>query len=116
MNDAMDDEVKITVIATGFTRENLPVIHRKGRGAEAVAQHVEPTVEPVPEPEPEPVLEMRAEPVIEVQPPALPELPSEPPAYPAFAEPDRTMAAAAGAQLDDLEVPPVLRRERRHLN
>ena len=29
LNEAMGDEVKITVIATGFVRENLPVIQRK---------------------------------------------------------------------------------------
>ncbi len=31
LNEAMGDEVKITVIATGFERANLPAIERKGR-------------------------------------------------------------------------------------
>src|SRR5215813_7025153 len=37
MNESMGDEVKITVIATGFQRENLPMIERKGSRTAAVA-------------------------------------------------------------------------------
>ena len=36
MNEAMGDEVKITVIATGFQRENLPAIERKGARAAGI--------------------------------------------------------------------------------
>jgi cell division protein FtsZ len=111
MNDSMGDEVKITVIATGFTRENLPAIHRKTQTAEPVAA--------APEPEPERVIEMPVP--VAVQPPALPEEldSADPGAYPAYVEPERTMAAAASAPaagFDDLEVPPVLRRDRRFLH
>ncbi len=38
MNEAMGDEVKITVIATGFQRENLPAISRKSRTESPVMQ------------------------------------------------------------------------------
>jgi hypothetical protein len=41
LNEAMEDEVKITVIATGFQREGLPHLTRKS--------------EPIPEPAPAPV-------------------------------------------------------------
>src|SRR5271155_5676311 len=57
LNEAMGDEVKITVIATGFQRENLPAIERKHSRAHAVSQASAP-VAPVPQldlPEPEPV-------------------------------------------------------------
>ena len=37
LNEAMGDEVKITVIATGFERENLPRIDAQGRAAVAAA-------------------------------------------------------------------------------
>ena len=114
MNDAMGDEVKITVIATGFTRANLPAIHRKGQSAEAYVARAEVIEEEV---EPEPVL---------AQPPALPVeeiAPAEPQAYPAYVElppQELTMAAAANGAppqaYDDLETPPVLRRDRRLLH
>src|SRR5271163_659873 len=38
LNEAMGEEVKITVIATGFQRENLPAIERKKTAVEAVAE------------------------------------------------------------------------------
>jgi cell division protein FtsZ len=37
LNEALDDDVKITVIATGFQRDNLPTIHRRGRSVEIVS-------------------------------------------------------------------------------
>ncbi len=73
MNEGMGDEVKITVIATGFERANLPAIERRGAAAaepaplpadfpfDAQAKAGEPAVvaeipvvEAQPEPEPEP--------------------------------------------------------------
>ena len=36
MNEAMGEEVKITVIATGFERESLPQIERRVRQAETI--------------------------------------------------------------------------------
>src|SRR5271154_69163 len=51
LDEAMGEEVKITVIATGFVRENLPRIERRGTRTEAVA----PVAAHMPEPEPEPL-------------------------------------------------------------
>ncbi len=90
----MDEEVKITVIATGFERENLPQITRAlARKEEAQAEAPRaagPRIEPLPEPvaaapEPEPVIV--SEPAIAAEPP-LP--------------------------LDDLDMPAFLTRERRY--
>src|SRR5271170_63617 len=56
LNESMGDEVKITVIATGFQRENLPTIERKQSRAAAVPPPM-PAM-PAPQrdlPEPEPV-------------------------------------------------------------
>jgi cell division protein FtsZ len=113
LDEAMGDEVKVTVIATGFLRENLPRIERRSaRIEEAVAAPVHQT--PVAEErEPDPVPEPAA---------AAPE---EPPAM--------TMAAAAAVNrgsdpaapsstpapseplFDDLEIPAILRSRRRGL-
>ena len=102
LNESMGEEVKITVIATGFERDNLPAIERKKAFVEAVAQTapIEEPAEQMPqmemmEPEPEPI---HAE--------------SEPAPM--------TMAAAANSAppppapvFDDLDVPAILRRDRR---
>jgi cell division protein FtsZ len=107
LNENMGEEVKITVIATGFERENLPTIERRKGGAEPVAARA-----PVPEqmeiPEP-------------VQMEAAPEIAPE--SEPVQAEPESapmTMAASANAPappaaplFDDLDVPAILRRDRR---
>src|ERR1700677_1190542 len=100
LNETMGDEVKITVIATGFERENLPAIERKKSAAELASAPapIAPPAEQMemiePEPEPEPV----------------------------YAEPEpapMTMAATATAPppaaplFDDLDAPPILRRDRR---
>ena len=66
MNDAMDDEVKITVIATGFQRENLPQIARPSNWKTAMPEPVAEPVPPAPryvEPEPAPEPVAAAEPV-----------------------------------------------------
>ena len=69
MNENMGEEVKITVIATGFERESLPQIERRARQAESivietpmvmaasagVTSNVFTNYEPEPEPEPEPI-------------------------------------------------------------
>jgi cell division protein FtsZ len=98
LDEEMGEEVKITVIATGFVRENLPRIERRG------AHAAEPAPTPVAAAPPEPVYE-------------------EPePAEPVYEEAPMTMSAGAnngatnGAAeqiFDDLEVPAILRRERR---
>lgn len=88
MNESMEDEVKITVIATGFQRETLPEIGK--RWSEPVSVPA-PVFEPRPEPEPEPVAAA-----------PIPEPVPEPPPAPA---PEPVL-------LNDLEVPAVLRRNR----
>jgi cell division protein FtsZ len=108
LNEAMGEEVKITVIATGFERENLPAIERKRSAAEIASS-------PAPEPE-QPSLQME---LPEPEPVAVEAAPE-----PEQVEPDpapQTMAASANgtatppaAQLfDDLDVPAILRRDRR---
>jgi cell division protein FtsZ len=96
LNEALKDEVKITVIATGFQRDNLPQLARRAvAGAEAVMP------EPVPPP-PAPVMDMNHGSLFRDMPP--------PP--PAPAPPQETQETApVGA--DDLEVPAFMRRERR---
>jgi cell division protein FtsZ len=96
LNEALKDEVKITVIATGFQRDNLPQLARRAvAGAEAVMP------EPVPPP-PAPVMEpvMNHSSLFRDMPPTPPPPPQE------THEP-----APVGA--DDLEVPAFMRRERR---
>jgi cell division protein FtsZ len=108
LNESMGEEVKITVIATGFERENLPAIERRKTAAEASS---------VPAPE-EPALQME---LPEPEPVAV-EAAAEPEAV--YVEPEETpitVAAVANgtatppaAQLfDDLDVPAILRRDRR---
>jgi hypothetical protein len=98
MNESLKDEVKITVIATGFQRDNLPQLARRAvAGVEAVM----PVPEPVPPP-PAPVMEpiMSHASLFRDIPPV------PPPSAPEIQEP-----APVGA--DDLEVPAFMRRERR---
>jgi cell division protein FtsZ len=112
LDETLEDQVKITVVATGFERESLPTIQRKSRGAETSA----------------------AEPdAFEQQPPAQIELPDPEPAHAAAAPepaapepPPAAMAATANGApaphtnghadpiLDDLDVPAILRRRLVH--
>jgi cell division protein FtsZ len=75
LNEAMEDEVKITVIATGFQREGLPHLTRKS--------------DPIPEP-------VVTAPLFETPVAAAPPIVEEPP-----------------IQVNDIDVPAYLRRERR---
>ena len=100
LNETMGDEVKITVIATGFERENLPTIERRKIAAEVAAQPA-----PVPEqmeiPEPVPME-------------AAPEVAPEPePAPMTMAATANQPAPPAAPLFDDLDVPAILRRDRR---
>jgi cell division protein FtsZ len=96
LNESMDDEVKITVIATGFQRDNLPQLARRiDRDSEkAVAQSAghEP---PPPAPE---VTEPLYEPPIAAA--------SEP-------EPEIEEQIQTQIPLNDLDMPAYLRRDRR---
>ena len=115
LDEDMGDEVKITVIATGFQRENLPRIERRATKTEAVAlppppppldatQWVEEAEAAVPEPllvetpTPEPVREDPA-------PLAMAAAAMAPAASPAEIDP----------LFDDLEVPAILRSRRRNM-
>jgi cell division protein FtsZ len=112
MNEAMGDEVKITVIATGFQRENLPAIERKSsRTSTAVAQ-------PMVRTEPPPQME------ISVEEPMFAEAPDSTAAgvAPEAVDEEMVMSASAGAVVnghdalfDDLDVPAILRRDRRSI-
>src|SRR6202161_718208 len=52
LNETMGEEVKITVIATGFERENLPTIERRKSASDPAPAHVEQMEMQQPEPEP----------------------------------------------------------------
>jgi cell division protein FtsZ len=103
MDEEMGEEVKITVIATGFVRENLPRIERRGA-------HVES------DPAPAPVAAAPPEPVYEEPEPAEPLYEEAPMTMAAGVTNGATSGAANGStepMFDDLEVPAILRRERR---
>src|SRR5271155_2264383 len=74
LNETMGEEVKITVIATGFERENLPAIERKRVPAEAIAA---PAPAPVQMEIPEPV-QMEVAPEIVAEPEPLQAEPAPP--------------------------------------
>jgi cell division protein FtsZ len=121
LDESMGDEVKITVIATGFLRENLPRIERRASSAaEAPAAHVVPetVVEPplaaieheaAPEPEP------AAAPAVESLPDLFPEEEAAPMTMAAAATVPTVSPAVAESMLDDLDVPAILRSRRRGL-
>jgi cell division protein FtsZ len=114
MNESMEDEVKITVIATGFQRENLTQLDRRSSPiivntvtVTPVPVQVAPVVTPVMEPvyeelKPDYFFEQAVEPEPEPEPPA-PQVTAEPPAP----------AKQEDPALNDLETPAFLRRERR---
>jgi cell division protein FtsZ len=106
MNESMGDEVKITVIATGFERENLPAIAR--RDSRTPAQVSMPASAPDPAPQME-LAESEPEYVETEHEPAL-----------VYEESPIAMTAAANGSpqpseplFDDLDVPAILRRDRR---
>lgn len=107
LNEAMGDEVKVTVIATGFERAGLPSIARRPRTNDVPAFEIpRPAMAPMPAPEP---LEEEASHREDAQP--------EPEPEPEYEE--TPMAAAAHANgssepmFDDLDVPAILKRDRR---
>lgn len=113
LNEAMGEEVKITVIATGFERENLPAIERRQKSSAAVAER-EP--EPAPAPSVETPAPVYAESIAEPMPERAPEPPAEEPAMTFAAQASApAVAAAHDAMFDDLDVPAILRRDRRNI-
>ena len=131
VNESLGDEVKITVIATGFERPSLPEIDRRPRKNETrVVVAPEPLFAPAPEqkppalaPEPAPV----PAPAPAMEPVAAPEpetvvemaLPLEPePAAQAVPEPEPgpppiVERPETPSPYDDVETPAILRRERK---
>ena len=135
LDEAMGDEVKVTVIATGFERAGLPPIARRMRTT-AMLEHTmsaEPARLDLPRtdlprtdaPRPEP---MRAEPPrveVVMEAPAPEPVYAEPepvevapePQHPQFEEPPMVAASHANGPteplFDDLDVPAILRRDRR---
>ena len=104
MADGMEDKVKVTVIATGFERENLPVINRAG--ARTTASSEPPRVAAA-------AASLAASLSVPAPPaePAAPEPAAAAPEHPA-APPDP--ATEAPIALDDLDVPAFLQRDRRY--
>jgi len=106
VDENMGDQVKVTVLATGFQRESLPAIHRRGTAVSAEPKRIA---------EPEPVHGVFA-----AQAEAEPEYDEVPEVETDEQEPQSFMAAASsGAQrpesFDDLDVPAILRRSRKFL-
>jgi cell division protein FtsZ len=97
LNEDMGDQVKVTVIATGFQPENVPLFERRQS--------------------PTPVIRLTPEAVLPPLPPREPELPAyipEPIAEPE-PEPEAVMVAAEAEpmlDLDDLDTPAYLRQGR----
>jgi cell division protein FtsZ len=125
MDESMGDEVKVTVIATGFVRENLPRIERRTiqtNARAAAVPHLEPAQEPEPHIEPEvererPAYAEAAEPIA-AEASSLDHLPVE------YLQDEHPIAMAAAANgnpmhghaenlLNDLDVPAIMRRSRR---
>ena len=118
LNESMQDEVKITVIATGFQRENLTQLEQRRpiMAASTPVTPVQTLVEPA-------IPAVISEPVYEevpaeyfYQPPSAPEPEPEPVAPVAAAEPVAPPPAPAPPKeepLNDLDTPAFLRRERR---
>src|SRR5208283_3985979 len=101
LDEEMGDEVKVTVIATGFLRENLPRIERRSaRVEQAVAAPVyQPPVVAEREPEPEPA----------PAPAAVPEEPAPMTMAAAAAVAPTSIPAPSEPLFDDLEIPAILR-------
>lgn len=144
VDESMGDDVKVTVIATGFQRENLPVIHRRTTGSYVPAASVPVPAAPAPTPiaatpwpvEPESEMEQEFS-MEEEEAEAAEAAAAEEEALLAATvvevreEAPRTRAAAAAASVpqppthangltdtlfDELEVPAILRRDRRFLH
>jgi cell division protein FtsZ len=114
MNESLKDTVKITVIATGFQRDNLPQLTR--RATAAVSMPVEPIVfenlPPTPTPPatvPVPVTESLFSSGLSSGASLFREMPPPEPVD----EPEMEEAAPMAMPVDDIEVPAFMRRERR---
>jgi cell division protein FtsZ len=110
MNESLKDTVKITVIATGFQRDNLPQLARRATASASVSSMPEPIVfenlppSPPPAPPPAPVTEPLFTSGLSGASSFFRDLPPEPEPEPIAADP---------VTVDDLEVPAFMRRDRR---
>jgi cell division protein FtsZ len=113
MNESLKDTVKITVIATGFQRDNQPQLAR--RAAASVSASIEPIVFENLPPAPPPPVAMPS-PVTEplfasgLSSSLFREMPSQPEPE---EEPEMQEPAPMAMPVDDIEVPAYMRRERR---
>ena len=113
LNEAMGDEVKVTVIATGFERAGLPSIARRPRATDAPVFEVPPApVAHTPPPAPAPAVEASR------GGDCLRRAGASGSAEPEPQYEEISMAAAAHANgtpepFEDLDVPAILKRDRR---
>ena len=110
LDEHLADKVKLTVIATGFERETLPAIQRKGQAAAtATALRAEPVPQPPP-PEPEPVMVAAASEAAAAVSGASASGQEETPRTNGVAGPDASRDPLMPDPFKDLEVPAILRR------
>jgi cell division protein FtsZ len=111
LDEGMGDEVKITVIATGFERDNLPRIERRTAKIDAVAA---PAAAAEPSPWTDHTEPAIAEPVhAEAAPPEPMQEEPAPMAMAAGAMKSNGSPVDADPAFDDLEVPAILRSRKR---
>jgi len=112
MNEEMEDEVKITVIATGFHRENLPKIARAAAASALGSTFPEITEPPMERPAPGPP-ELSSFPFVTEEPEPMTEPVAEFEPEPEVSAAPELQAPMAEPAMDDLDVPAYLRRNRR---
>jgi cell division protein FtsZ len=114
MNEALKDTVKITVIATGFQRDNLPQLARRATASASGSAYVEPIVfENAPLPPPAPMPAPVTEPLFSSGLSSGSSLFRDMPPPPEPVEEPEMEEQAPMAMPDDIEVPAFMRRERR---
>jgi len=117
MNESLKDMVKITVIATGFQRDNLPQLARRAAASASMAEPIvfenlppPPPLAPPPAPVAEPAFTSGFSSGFSSGLPGGSSLFRESPPTP---EPAAEPAVSDAITADDLEVPAFMRRERR---
>jgi len=117
MNESLKDTVKITVIATGFQRDNQPQLARRAAASASASAYIEPIVfenappsppAPAPAPMPAPAMESLFSSGLNAGSSLFRELPPE-------HEPveEAEEAAPMAIPAEDIEVPAFMRRDRR---
>jgi hypothetical protein len=108
----MEDEVKITVIATGFHRENLPKIARAAAASASASSSPEILEPPAERPAPGPP-ELSSFPFVTDEPEPMTEPAAEFEPEPEVLAAPEPQAPVTEPAMDDLDVPAYLRRNRR---